>query len=1133
MPDSASKLITAHTYVSTLSTPLTTLLSFAQINDKHIKTWLPHDKSFSIIYEMEYVEASSGTYPSTIGFLRLLSSLALNGGFPSNLGENWRFRTGCSPYIEYAMCLVLPRATGTFGGCPPLSFRSAAEKSRLCVAALELINVAAGQYLVPVSVTSDRNKDISDSVAAATKQNSKVLGPMPLAECVNKDDFGSFVNDLFPGSLPAGGTVMVSAERNPAVPQSALPPSKSAGFTVFTAALRTDGNLVFTTLAAVLSEKESQHISDPEELALALSLFRDLRPSFDNSKSAKPKEHSRLSKLLVSLRNQEDPSTPNSMVGLEGVVANALKLLCIIASKEDAFASAIESARLDKMVPMLHFNKRHSSPDVWNLHFLRTRDKFESSGLVAALPFFMSHRWENIAVPFCATVLLFLLKDSSEISRHKEPVSLACASMLSVLSAESPSSTEFAGLLSFFLGTLLKEMKDERTTPLRDSLVCQPILRSLTDASCSKEFLLSQKSARVAALCFESIFLVNRQLGATQHLAKFWHSSMSNMWFHISSSENVPFDVLLSIAWILKGLADAVNHGFSTPGADLFQGTGLADETTRLLCEDGIIVGLYSFLPSDRPEYSETLSEALHICLGSLLVVASQASRGIDLIPIIDTLLRQLGRDFDSATLRNFSLALYMSVEHANMPPVPTSEIASKLCDAVVRVPSSNAILVATLVVVMSRLGPNISDQEIEHMLYQVAKPLFHMCCSVNDDANDLQPTPTSDASIARAAFKLLLSLAPASAVHKVLADLATFGRKRTPVDEMVSLAGRLDNDICSLLSLVGHRVSLGTQELVRSGLLVALEKGGIRYREYSENQNSTLQSFPVPSFLCAHLQLCNVILSTVPENLLLDSAQQVEKILKLYEPEFAHMLSSFPSNETTTAEYLRTFSIILRISRRLSPNPNPGARSVRSPIPAFVFSLLENPLPRACLGPMPKALKRKNKHAAHDLVGVRSTETSWWEDLNQQQPDITSLVFTCGKIVTDMILSGLYVVEHTASISGLDAATLGRSLVAVVDSIMFLDQKSTVVDDFHLLRERFVQVTMELLRLSIQLVQSAKQNKGTLTTQPFGDIKLFLLTALDRVQLQTVNYSSHPGVDRMKQQLLGTIARKLRDHLE
>ena len=1010
---------------------------------------------------MEYLEASSGVFPSTIGFLRLLSSLAKNGGFPPNLGENWRSRTGCSPYIEYAMCLVLPRATGTFGGGPALSFRSSAEKNRLCVAALELINVAVGQYVVPVSVTSDRTKDIVDSVAAATKQTSNVLGPMPLAEWANKDDFGSFVNDLFPGSSPVGRAMIVSAERNPAVPQSALPPSKSAGFTVLTAALRTDGNLVFTTLAALLSEKGGQLISDPEELALSMSLFRDLQPSFETSKSAKPREHSRFSKLLVTLWNREDPSLPNSVVGFEGVVANALKFLCIIASKEDAFASAIESARLDKMVPILHFNKRHSSPDVWNLHFSRTRDKFESSGLVAALPFFLSRHWENVTVPFCASALLFLLKDSSEISRHKETISQACALMLSLLSAESPSSAEFADLFSFFLGTLLKELKNERPTPLLDSLVSQPILSSLTDASCSKEFLLSQKSARVAALCFESIFMMNRQLGTTQHLAHFWHTSTSNVWFHISSSENIPIDVLRSIAWVLKGLADAVNHGFSTPGADSFQGTGLADETTRLLCEEGILVGLYSFLPSDKPGYSETLSEALHVCLGSLLAVAMQASRGIDLIPVIDILLRQLGRDFDSATLRNFSLALYMSVEHANMPPVPTAEIASKLCDAVVRVPSSNAILVATLVVALSRLGSNIADQEIEHMLYQVSKPLFHMCCCVNHDANDLQPTPTSDASIARAALKLLFRLAPASAVHKVLADLATFGRKRTPLDEMVSLAGRLDNDICSLLSLVGHRVSLGTQELARSGLLVALEQGGMRYRKYLENQNSALQSFPIPSFLCAHLQLCNVILSTVPENLLLDSAQRVEKILKLYEPDVAQMLSSFPSNENTTAEYLRTYSIILRVSCRLSPNTNPLARSVRSQIPAFVFSLLESPLPRACLGPIPKALKRKNTHAMH-ILG--NTEKSWWDDLKQQQPDITSLVFTCCKIVADMILSGLYVVEHTTSISSLDPATLGRSLVAVVDSILVSSASDITMTPLPLLTDFFYSFLIKML---------------------------------------------------------------------
>ena len=1022
----------------------TTSSPFAQINEKQIKTWIPPDKSFSIIYEMEYVEASKGVFPSTSGFLRLLSSLALNGGFPSNLGENWRTRTGCSPYIEYAMCLVLARAAGTFGACPALSFRSTEEKYCLCAAALELIKVAAGQYLAPLSFTNDKNKDFPDSFAAAKKETLQVLGLESLVECANlvphEDDFGSFVNDMYPGYSTVGGPFTVSTERTQTFPQSASPPPKSVGFTVLTAALRTDGNSLFATLAAVLSDKGGQPISDPDDLALSLSLFRHLRPSFDNSKSGKPKDLSRLSNLLVTLRNEEDPSPPDSVVGLESVVANALQLLCIIASKEEAFASSVVAARLDKMVPMLHFNIRHSSPDVWNLHFLRTRDKLESFGLVAALPFFMSRLWENITVPSCAAALLFLSKDSSEISRHKEKVSLACAEMVSHLSAKSPSSTEFANLLSFFLGTLLKELENQRPTPLRDSLVCQPVLESLINASGSINFVLSKKSARVAARCFESIVLLNRLLGTTQYSAQLWHLSTSNIWNCVSRSASgeAPIDVLRSMTWVLKGLADVVNYSFSRPGAELLQGTGLADDTIRLLCEDGILVDLYTLLPSDTTGYSKDLSEALHFCLGSVLVVASRASRDIDLIAIIDVLLRQLGGDFDSDTLRYLSLALYISVDHAHMPPIPTAELASRLCDAVVRVPSSNEILVATLILALRRLGPNISDQErIEKMLQQVSKTLFHMCCEVTDN---FPPAPTSQALTARAALKLLCSFAPDSAVHKVLVDSATFGRKRTPLDEMISLAARLDKDICSLLSLVG-RVSLGSQELVRSGVLVALEQGGKSYREYEEsiqNENPTLQSFPVPSFLCEHLQVCNVILSTVPEDLLHDAAQHVDEILKLYRPAIAQMLSTFPSDGNTTAEYLRTVSIVVRASRRFTPNPNPGVLSVRSPIPAFVFSLLENPLPRAFLGPIPKALMRKNTQAASDLVDMRAAEKSWWEDLKQQQPDMQiNDLCALGKQAAEMILSGLYVVEHTTSISSLDPATLGRSLIAVVDSIV------------------------------------------------------------------------------------------------
>ena len=93
--------------------------------------------------------------------------------------------------------------------------------------------------------------------------------------------------------------------------------------------------------------------------------------------------------------------------------------------------------------------------------------------------------------------------------------------------------------------------------------------------------------------------------------------------------------------------------------------------------------------------------------------------------------------------------------------------------------------------------------------------------------------------------------------------------------------------------------------------------------------------------------------------------------------------------------------------------------------------------------------------------------------------------------------------------------------------------ENANAAEHLHLLRERFVEITMELLRLSIRLVQSTKQNNGAMTTgKSFKDIKHYLLVALDHVQLQTINYSSRAGVDGTKQQLLGTITQKLRDHL-
>ena len=72
---------------------------------------------------MEYIEFSLGHYPSSEGFLKLLASLFAVGGCPSDLGKNWRVRSGCSPYIEYVIDYLLPRAKGTFANLPALPFQ--------------------------------------------------------------------------------------------------------------------------------------------------------------------------------------------------------------------------------------------------------------------------------------------------------------------------------------------------------------------------------------------------------------------------------------------------------------------------------------------------------------------------------------------------------------------------------------------------------------------------------------------------------------------------------------------------------------------------------------------------------------------------------------------------------------------------------------------------------------------------------------------------------------------------------------------------------------------------------------------------------------------------------------------------
>ena len=106
------------------------------------------------MYQFEHVEAEAGSYPSTEGFLYLLTTLIRTVGCPSDLGSQWRLRQGCLPYVEFVTNFVLPRATGLMKNITPLPFATVADECRLISRALECIEAVLVRYVVPLSIDS-------------------------------------------------------------------------------------------------------------------------------------------------------------------------------------------------------------------------------------------------------------------------------------------------------------------------------------------------------------------------------------------------------------------------------------------------------------------------------------------------------------------------------------------------------------------------------------------------------------------------------------------------------------------------------------------------------------------------------------------------------------------------------------------------------------------------------------------------------------------------------------------------------------------------------------------------------------------------------------------------------------------
>lgn len=262
---------------------------------------------------MEYIEAAIGMYPSTVGFLRLLRALVVTGGCPSTLGDNWRVRAGCSPYIEYVLHLVLPRIMGTFSGLQPLPFRSLEDKNRLLSTALEVVEVCITRYVVPMPLASATDEDIQRSFTREKATAEKVLGLATLVDRVvvpaTISDSKSFIYDFRPidsSVLPKPSQQASGSVPNQRVLASPLPLPKSPGFLVLAEALNGNRGSFFDVLAAALCNAvASSDGADADRFALCYAFFGATPPTMASTKNRKNRS---LSDILVSLQTSNHPA---------------------------------------------------------------------------------------------------------------------------------------------------------------------------------------------------------------------------------------------------------------------------------------------------------------------------------------------------------------------------------------------------------------------------------------------------------------------------------------------------------------------------------------------------------------------------------------------------------------------------------------------------------------------------------------------------------------------------------------------------------------------------------------------------------------------------------------------------------
>ncbi|KAG7360438.1 nuclear pore complex scaffold nucleoporin domain containing protein [Nitzschia inconspicua] len=353
-------------------------LELASFNED-ANTQIPKDPLYGIVYEMEHIEAKTGWYPATEGFLELLKALVCAVGCPSNLGESWRPRTGCTPYMEYVLNFVLPRALG-LNGNRILPFRLLGDQSRLVAKALAVVDAALVRYEVPRPAVKTLCGTDSMSILDLEILNEKVISPSSKMDAQEAErDFANLTTSAAttPHLTSMESSNIVNANTQ-LTPTTSVPLAKSPGFTILAELLSSSRGDLLQILCAILTEFDGAKGVLPwfgdqaKMMALSYALYGSTPPTFAGAVAGEKryngisvKEQAFLKPLFPKflLSNIDETSFDDSVYWRERTIKTTLDVLCTSAAKEDTFVAALSAVQSPPLImcPVLQFEQIPSS----------------------------------------------------------------------------------------------------------------------------------------------------------------------------------------------------------------------------------------------------------------------------------------------------------------------------------------------------------------------------------------------------------------------------------------------------------------------------------------------------------------------------------------------------------------------------------------------------------------------------------------------------------------------------------------------------------------------------------------------------------------------------------------------------